>query len=59
VITATPTGTGAFTLATVAGNYGGSASADGVGTSASFMRIDSVTIDGCVRLCVSLLGARA
>lgn len=56
VIAATPTGTGAFTLATVAGNYAGSASTDGVGTSASFMRIDSVTVDGCVRLCC-LLGA--
>ena len=50
VIAATPTGTGAFTLKTVAGNYAVSASTDGTGTSASFKRIDSVTVDGCVSL---------
>ena len=59
VIAATPTGMGTFTLETVAGNYAVSASTDGTGTSANFMRIDSVTVDGCASLCLSSSRARA
>lgn len=50
MIAATPNGDGTFTLDTVAGNYLASAFTDGTGTSANFMRIDSITVDGCVRM---------
>ena len=32
------------------GNYLASAFTDGTGASANFMRIDSITVDGCVRM---------
>ena len=45
VIAATPSG-GSYTLTTIAGNYGSSATSDGVGAAANFMQLQSVAVDG-------------
>ena len=49
VVAATPTGTGTYTLDTIAGNYLGSTSTDGVGTAATFMKLQGLAVDGCAR----------
>ena len=47
VVAATPTGTGTYTLDTIAGNYLGSTSTDGVGTAATFKKLQGLAVDGC------------
>lgn len=49
VVAATPTGTGTYTLDTIAGNYVGSTPTDGVGTAAFFIDLRGLAVDGCAR----------
>ena len=46
VVAATPVAGGGYTLTTIAGNYLGSATNDGVGTAASFQELCSIDVDG-------------
>ena len=49
---------GIYTLTTVAGNYGSSSSADGVGTAANFQRLFGITVDGSSNVYVTDTAAK-
>ena len=53
VVAATPLAGGGYTLTTIAGNYLGSATNDGIGTFASFQKLSGIDVDGSGNVYVS------